>query len=327
MKRFLAVPLVMLAVLFLTGCTTASQGVDVQNLVPADANLIAQVQIQRILNDADFEKLYRQAPKGPAVPQDFDGLMDLAEQETGIDIRQFTQVVLFADVSQKEDYFGVIAIGSVNETKIIEAINAGGDAKLEPTDFRGVRVYRDQQDEDTPYIAFLDGETTIIGTQLAVHNVIAVQQGSMASISGQVYETFIGLGNPLVSLAVAVPPEAFDAIEESLGSAQGFGMLPAMVAIQDIEVVGILIDKLGSDIKIVSKVGFVDASSAAEMGNTLDGLLKLAAGFIPEEGTRQLIKKLQLNVNGRFITISLQVPLSELQEVTRDLAPDLGGTY
>jgi len=55
--------------------------------------------------------------------------------------------------------------------------------------------------------------------------------------------------------------------------------------------------------------------------------LKLAAGFIPEEGTRQLIRKLQLNVNGRFITISLQVPLSELQEVTRDLAPDLGGTY
>jgi len=331
MKRFLAVPLVVLAVLFLTGCTTASQGVDVQNLVPADANLIAQVQIQRILNDADFEKLYRQAPKGPAVPQDFDGLMDLAEQETGIDIRQFTQVVLFADVSQKEDYFGVIAIGSANETKIIEAINAGGDAKLEATDFRGVRVYRDQLrdqlDEDTTYIAFLDGETTIIGTQLAVHNVIAVQQGSMASISGQVYETFIDLGNPLFSMAVAVPPEAFDAIEESLGSAQGFGMLPAMVAIQDIEVVGILIDKLGSDIKIVSKVGFVDASSAAEMGNTLDGLLKLAAGFIPEEGTRQLIRKLQLNVNGRFITISLQVPLSELQEVTRDLAPGLGDTY
>ena len=104
-------------------------------------------------------------------------------------------------------------------------------------------------------------------------------------------------------------------------------MLPAMSAIQDIEVVGILIDKLGSDLKIVSTVGFVDAASATEMGNTLDGLLKLAAGFIPEESTRQLISKLQLNVNGRFITVSLQAPLSELREVTREMAPDLGRTY
>ena len=327
MKRFLILPLVVLALMVVTGCTTASQGVDVQNLVPADANLIAQVQIERILNDADFEALYRQAPKSSEAPQDFDQLMARAEQETGIDIRQFTQVVLFADVSQKEDYFGVIAIGPVNEARLIDTINAGGDAKLQPTDFRGVRVYQDQQNDDTPHIAFLDGETTIIGTQSAVHNVISVQQGSMASVSGQVYETFIDLGNPLVSLAAAVPPGAFDDIGVSLGSGQGFGMLPAMSAIQDIEVVGILIDKLGSDIKIVSNFGFVDASSATEMGNTLDGLLKLAAGFIPEERTRALIGKVQLNVNGRFITLSLQAPLSELQEVTRDMAPELGGTY
>ncbi len=104
-------------------------------------------------------------------------------------------------------------------------------------------------------------------------------------------------------------------------------MMPAMSAIQDIEVVAILIDKLGADLKIVSKVGFADATSATEMGNTLDGLLKLAPGFVPDESTRELLRKLQLNVNGRFITISLQVPLSELQEVTRDLSPDLGGTY
>ena len=81
MKRFLIVPLVVLAILFLTACTTASQGVDLQNLVPADANLIAQVQIQRILEDTDFEALYREAATSTDAPQNFDQLMDRAGRD------------------------------------------------------------------------------------------------------------------------------------------------------------------------------------------------------------------------------------------------------
>ena len=44
MKRFLTLALVALSIMVLTACTTAPQGVDVQELIPADANLIAQIQ-------------------------------------------------------------------------------------------------------------------------------------------------------------------------------------------------------------------------------------------------------------------------------------------
>jgi hypothetical protein len=135
----------------------------------------------------------------------------------------------------------------------------------------------------------------------------------------------VRLGDPLFSMALAAPPEALTELEDSLGDSEGFGMMPAMTAFQDLDVVSLVVDKPGSDLKMAAQLEFLNAESAAKMGNTLDGFLKLAAGFSPDEQAGKMLEKLQLNVDGNKLTLNFQAPIAELREVSRSTEEDSGG--
>ena len=84
MKRLISLALVLIIPTLLTACSTVGQSSAATNLVPANANLIAQIQVSRILEDVDFQALYQQAPKISGDPQNFDELLTNAREETGI---------------------------------------------------------------------------------------------------------------------------------------------------------------------------------------------------------------------------------------------------
>ncbi len=327
MKRFLTLALVLLVPLVLAACGSLTQTSDATSLVPANANLIAQVQLSKILEDADFQALYEQTPKSSDDPQNFEELLAKAQKETGIDFSRFSTATLFGDVTQDDDYFGVIVRGPINEELLIAALKVSADVVWSTTEYKGVRILSDESEGENPAIAVLDGDTTVLGTLPAIQAVIDVKQGDMAGISGPVYDAFNDMGTPLVSLAVAIPPETVANLEDSMGGAQGFGMVPAMDALQDISVMGFLVDKLGEDLKVEARVDFVNAESANEMGDTLDGLLKLASAFAPDESVRSLLDKLELTVDGSNITVSFQAPLSELEGVAQTMGENFGSQY
>lgn len=327
MKGFLSLPLVMLAVAFLTACGGGASAATAKDLVPVNANFMAQVQVEKLLQDIDFQTLYHQAPKGPDEPQTLDDLLDEAQEETGVDFRQFSAALLFGDVSRDEEYFGAIAQGQVSEDQVISAIEESGEYVMGTVDYAGQRVYVDQGDEDGPAIAFLDDDTLVLGTLPAVQDVIDVHQGNLDRASGKLYDTFTSLGEPLFSMAMEVPPDAMQELEDSIGGGQGFGMMPALDAFGDLDIISLVVDKPGSDLKVEATLEFFSAQSATEMSNTLDGFLKLAAGFAPDEGVRALLDKLQLSVDGARLTINFQAPVSEIREVARGLEQDLGGQY
>jgi hypothetical protein len=125
-------------------------------------------------------------------------------------------------------------------------------------------------------------------------------------------------------MALPVPPEALTELEDSLGEAEGLGMMPTMTAFQDLDVVSLVVDKPGSDLKMEAQLEFFTADSATRMGTTLDGFLKLAAGFAVDEQTGKMLEKLQLNVDGTRLTINFQAPIAELREVSRGMEENLG---
>ena len=327
MKRFLSVPLVLVTVIFLTACGGVSQRMLPKELVPSRANLMAQVQVGKLLQDPDFQSLYQQAPKGLGEPQSFDELLDMAQQETGIDFRQFTSAVLFGDVAQDEEYFGVIAKGQINEDQLVAAIEENSGHVLDTMDYAGQQIYVDPEQADTPALAFLGDNTLVLGALPAVQDVIDVRDGKLDRISGKVYDTFNDLGDPLFSMAMAVPPEAMADWQDSMGGGQSFGMMPAMDAFHDLEVISLVLDKPGNDLKVEATLDFFTPESASKMNDTLDGFLKLAAGFAPDEGVRKLMEKLELSVNGTRLTMKFQAPLAEIQEVARSMEQDFSGQY
>jgi hypothetical protein len=113
MRRVLSLSFVFVTLVLLTACGSAAQVAAPENLIPAGANLIAQIQVSQLLQDPDFATLYDQAPKSSGDPQSFQELLDMAQEETGIDFRQFNSAILFGDISRDDEYFGVIAQGQV----------------------------------------------------------------------------------------------------------------------------------------------------------------------------------------------------------------------
>lgn len=140
LQRFLSLALVLVIPLFLAACGSLTQSSDSTNLVPANANLIAQIQVSRILEDSDFQALYQKAPKSSDDPQTFEELLAKGQEETGIDFRKFTTATLFGDVTQDDEYFGVIARGPVNEQLLVAALNASSDIVVSTEEYNGVAL-------------------------------------------------------------------------------------------------------------------------------------------------------------------------------------------
>jgi hypothetical protein len=218
----------------------------------------------------------------------------------------------------------VIAQGQVNQEQFLSAMQEQSEHPLTSIEYKGRQIHIGQHEGDALTLSFLGDSALVMGTLPAVQAVIDVQKEGQARASGKVYDAFDGLGDPLFSLALAVSPESLTGLEDSLGDAAGFGMMPAMTAFQELDVVSLVLDKPGSDLKMEAQLEFLNAESAVRMGNTLDGFLKLAAGFSSHEQSSKMLENLQLKVDGNRLTLNFQAPISELREVTRSMEEDLG---
>jgi predicted small lipoprotein YifL len=132
MRRALPLFFVLTFLLALTACGSAGPGAALKDLVPAEANLIAQVQVSEILQDPDLATLYDQTPKNPGDPQTFQELLVQTQEETGIDFRQFNTAILFGDITRDNEYFGVIAQGRSTRSSFSRRCRSKASLPLRP---------------------------------------------------------------------------------------------------------------------------------------------------------------------------------------------------
>jgi hypothetical protein len=327
--RHFPVFLALIAALFLTACdaggSASSERVDPEQLIPASANFIAQVRVADILRDVDFESLYRQTPKSADDPQNLGELLDQAVGETGIDFREFNTAILFGDVSQREESVAAIVEGRFDQARLIQAIEEYGETPLTLQDYQGQEIHVGESDDQTLGLSFLSDDVLVVGTLGAVQAVIDVQQGNMARASGKVFDSYQGLGQPLFKMAMDVPPEALAELDNA-----GGGFMPFSVeALRDLDVVTMVVDRPGDDLKIEAQLNFTNGESAEEIGNTLVGFLALAKGFISDEEARKLLERLEIFTVEKKVTLIFQAPMSELQQVAGGLdgSADKGSGY
>ena len=140
------------------------------------------------------------------------------------------------------------------------------------------------------------------------------------------FDSYRDLGQPLFKMAMDVPPEALD----ELDNAGSGGFMPFSVeALRDLDVVTMVIDRPGDDLKIEAQLNFTNGESAEEIGNTLVGFLALAKGFVPDEEARKLLARLEIFTVEKKVTLIFQAPMSELQQVAGGLdgSADMGSGY
>ncbi len=292
------------------GCE--APGLTAIELVPQDANLIANIQISKIINDRDLRDAYDEAEKEAGQPQTIEEALDELVEETGIDLRDFSEVVIFADIATltQAGYLGVIVEGTFNETQFINNIEQQTGEEFTTSDYKGYRLYTDEGEEFG--IAFLTNRVLLLGTMEAVKDAIDVSKGDREQVGGIILDAYNRLGDALIKFAFEVPEEAREALTE--------GLVPGEIPISldpfaDIDIVGFAINKRAETITIQINPHFLSTDSAQDAKDTLSGAISLFRGMLQVPEIKELLGKIEVSVTDSWVTIALEITLSEIERL------------
>ena len=287
-------------------------------LVPQDANLIANIQISKIINDQDLRDAYDKATKEPEQSQTVEEALNELVTETGIDLRDFTQAVIFADITTLEqaDYLGVIVEGTFNEKQFIDNLEEQAGEKFTTSDYKGYKLYIDKKEEFG--IAFLSDRMLLLGTTKAVKDAIDVSKGVRSQVGGIILDTYNRLGDALIKFAIELPEEAREALPEEPVP----GEIPiSLEPFADIDILGFALNKEADTITIQINPHFLSTDSAEDAKDTLSGAISLFKGMLQVPEVKELLGKIEVTVTDSWVTIALEITLSEIERLTEMFQP------
>lgn len=306
------VPLLLIIALFVSslvavGCEPAPVIVAI-DLVPQEANLVASIQISRILTDADLIAAYDGWEKDPEMPQTFEQAMDQVADEVGIDPRDFSEAVIFGDIESEDYYLGAIITGTFDREALIESIEQAIGEEMTTTEYKGYAIYTITIEGEEGAICFLSDDSFVCGSIDAVRDVIDVKEGE-PGLSGTVAEAYISLGDVWIKVAAEVP-------EEWMGEIPEEEVPIGLEAFEDVQVVGFGFNKAGQTLSAQIKLYFSSSQSAAGAEDTISGLISLISILpdIPPE-LADILDGLDVGRSGPWVTISLTATMTEIENL------------
>lgn len=288
-------------------------------LVPQDANFIGDVQIERIINDPDFQNAYNQSPKSGDEPATWDAALAKLTAETGLDLHQFNDALIFGDVTRASTYFCGIAQGTFDETQFMENIKVKSGSEFTTTSYKGYNLYI--EDGETATFAFLGKSTLLFGTTQSVKDAIDVSKGDRNRLSGQVLDTYNGLGTAIAKAALLIPEsERRKLLDDSQSEDTGLSFKP----FADADAVGMSIDKSGATETIRIEAHFVSAASARDAKDTVAGGISLLKGMTQDQAAKDLLGKIEVVVSGSTLRVTFSASLSDLEKALPGFTNPLG---
>ena len=307
--------------IFLVACGGGGE-TNPERLVPEGANLMGKINVAGILASDVLESPLANLLMGENDPQSLDELFDQAMSETGIDVRQISQAVVFSDVSRTDDFWGVIAKGAFDEVVIVKALEKQEGRSMDTSVYKGRRIHS-FGDYDETSLAFLDGEHLVLGTQEGVRAVIDVQDGHGERVSGPLPDALDDLGPGLISLAAETPEGLQDQLSD-LGDipllGDGSQGVPAILGpLEDFELLGLALSQNGQILILKANLDFASEDSASYVGEFLEGGLVLVSGLIPDTDVRELLENLEVSAIGSRLSIRLEMTASEIERLVEGL--------
>jgi hypothetical protein len=307
------VVLLLLSVLLLIPVSACgSSGYTATELIPQKAGLILNIQINDIVGDTDIRDAYDKSEKDPDQPQTVEEGMDELLAETGIRLSDFSQAVLFADISGMDysSYMGFIVEGDFEEKQFIENIEEKTDSEFSSSEYQGYTLYANPYEELV--ITFLDDKTLLAGTEDAVKDVIAVAEGDRKPVSGDVVDTYNNLGDALIKMAVRLPEEAREAMSDDTG----MGYMPfSLDSFSDIDIIGFALNKKNETLNARIDTYFSNADSAQDAKDTINGFISLFKGTLEDQETKDLLGDIEFTVSGSMMTIEFDISLPEIENL------------
>ena len=300
------------------------------DLVPADANLVAHVDLGRILLDPDVSGGFASVPLGEDAPASLDEALAEFEAETGIDLLQFANIVAFGVVdttagSDGPTEFGIMARGTFDGDTILDKVLLGSDGELTEDEYRGhALLIRAEDDGSETVMTVLADEVFVLGTRGSVASVIDVLEDGEGALAGPLLETYVALGEPLVKAAFAVPPGAVDDLGGAAADVLPIPFDPSLLS--DIRIVGFAADKEADLVTVTLALEYVSAASAESASDYLGALLTLAGPFLPPGAAADLLNQIAVEYSGSTVEVSISATVDQLiaaaDEVGSSMVPE-----
>ncbi len=317
--RAAALVAALLLTLAAAACTDAPPPEPI-DLVPDDANLVAHIDLGRILLDPDVAGAFESAPFGEDGPATLDEALAEVEAETGIDLLQFANIVLFGSLDpgagpDEPMSFAVMARGTFDGDLILNSIHLSPDGEVRrnssTTSYRGhALLIGTEEDGSETVITVLADEVFIFGTLGALTSVIDVLEDGEGALAGPLLDTYVALGDPLVKAAFAVPSGAFDDLAGAPTDAIPIPFDPSLLS--DIQIVGFAADKEADLVTVTLTLEYASASSAEDASEYFSALLTLAGPFLPPGAAADLLNQIAVEYSGSTVEVSISATVDQL---------------
>ena len=295
------------------------------DLVPEGMDLMAHVQIDKVLDDPDISELYSALPiEDEDQPSTFLGLLDLVQDKIGVDLRQFSEAVVFGAVNRQ--VIGVIAKGSFDQDTVLRGVKEATEVQFSTADYKGHELHSITVEDDNGQelaVVFLDKETLVFGVPSAVQQVVDVLEGDRDRIRGRVRETYDSLAEPWLKVVLEIPDFALGFLPD-----QALGVPINPRPFEDLVVIGIALDKSADDFNVQVMAEFLTEESATDAGDILDGFFKLLRGSIDDERLETLFRSVEVTSSGSTVTLALATSVANVQSLIEEPPElDLGTAF
>ena len=325
--------LIMLVILLasivsLVGCTGAPSTpppAQTPLSVPQKADLIGEIELAKIIDDEDFAELYQYAAQDTTLPQTLDAALEKVEHETGINLRDFDTAVVFGEAATfiestesspgSHQYWGALVEGKLNENTFISNIEGKIGKELPGSSYQNYTIYvlpsLEGQGEAFS-IAFPTEEQMVIGTTLAVKDVIDVKVGRQEPMSGAVYNLYSQLDDALIKLASTVPGPLLERIPAEIP----IGPLTlSLLCFRDIEYTTLTLTKSDAIINTQARLVFTNEDSASDSGKLLWTGSKAGKYAVSDPNIKTLLSKIHISQRDSSVFLTLAMTISEIEQL------------
>ena len=289
-------------------------------LVPANANMVVSLKPHDILTDPDIVELIDEAMGAQSdyetsfTPRSLDDALLMVERIVGVDIRDITEVIVFLDMEASHyDYVGGILKGTFDEELIIDLVELYSGRPAQTSSHRGFTI----RTFEGVSVCFLDSGTVAVGPPDVVTDVIDVAAGAKDALGGDMLDAYAPLGDMWLQVAVDVGEimSLTGLLEEEIPEAPE---IPDVDTLEEMETMGMGIDKSGDTFVLQVKMFFPDASSAEKAKSEMDAQRALGLTEYPDDlppALLDLMESVTTTVDGRCITGTMHMTMSQLEDL------------
>ena len=281
----------------------ADPGASDPGLVPGTANLVVEVQVEKMLSNPVLQIAYNELAKAnPSWPQTAHDALDQMLQKTGLDPSSISKVVFFADIEStdvtRDTYAGMIASGSFSESALVARIEQQTQQALDTSDYKGLTVYAMAQDK-TEFV-FLSQGKLVAGTPKAVRDVVDVSNKEQPALSGSPIDTLKRFG-PALIVGAFTPPANLLGEASSDAPQQRAGL--SSKSFQDIDAIGFAVDQPGLNLSLRIDAHFSKTPSVQDAKDAVTGLISVAKGTTQDQNIKVALGNIRVSTTDSWLSI------------------------